>query len=107
MKSLWRRMVLPGRVLSPRSLMLRAAVPLLIFLALHACGLRRYTTLITGTSPDGAPIDSYSMGLAFVYVMSHLGAVVVTPILALAGLVWAGCLYLRDRGAERPESSQQ
>jgi len=99
MRGGWRRVLLPERVLSPRGLLVRAAVLVMVFAVLHLCGLREYTMLITGTTPDGRPANPVSMALAIMYMLAHLGTVVFAPVLALAALSWAAYLYLRaERG---------
>jgi hypothetical protein len=95
MKTGWWRALLFARLLSPQGLAIRAAAVVLIFLVLHACGLREYTTLLTGTSPTGGRIDGLSVMLALFYLAAHLGAVVVAPMLVLAGGLWAWFLYWR------------
>jgi hypothetical protein len=82
-------------MLSPQGLLSRAAVIVVVFLVLHVCGLREYTTLVTGTSPTGAPPGTASMALAMLYVAFHMGTVVLAPVMALAALLWAAYLYVR------------
>ena len=78
---------------------MRAAALAIVFAALHAFGLREYTMLITGTTPDGRPANPVSMALAIMYMLAYLGTVVLAPMLALAALSWAAYLYLRaERG---------
>lgn len=105
MKSGWWRAAVRARLLSPGGFLVRAAMLVLIFLVLHALGLRKYTTVVTGTSPTGSPVDAPSVMIALFYVVSHLGAVVVAPALALAGCLWAGWLGLTRNGTHRAPDS--
>jgi hypothetical protein len=79
---------------SPRGLLLMAGVLAAGFLVLHACGLREYTTLLTGTAPAGGTLSRPTAVLALFYILAHLATVLVAPVLALAGLGWAGWNYL-------------
>ncbi len=101
MKPGWWRSLFFARIFSPQGLVVRAAAIVVAYLVLHACGLREYTTLMTGTSPAGGAIDRSSALLAFFYVAAHVGAVVLAPIMILAAVGWAAWLYWRDR-AETP-----
>jgi hypothetical protein len=100
MKSGWWRWLFLARMDSPRGLLLLAGVAVLIFLVLHACGLREYTTLLTGTAPAGKAVNRPTAILALFYMMAHLATVVVAPVLALAALGWAGWNYGRRQKDE-------
>jgi hypothetical protein len=104
-RPVWLRLLLPERVLSPLGLLTRAGVLVLAFLVLHACGLREYTTLVTGTAPGGGRVTESAVMLAIAYVAGYAGAVAAAPIMALAALLWAAGLLLLGR--ERPAGPAQ
>ena len=93
----WWHVFFFARLLSPGGLLLRAAAIVLIFLVLHALGLREYATVVTGTSPTGGPLTAATVALAVAYVSAHLGTVAVAPVLALAAMLWGGWLYFGSR----------
>ncbi|MDZ4198400.1 MAG: hypothetical protein U1E27_03850 [Kiritimatiellia bacterium] len=70
---------------SPRPLIRRALLIAFVFWALHAAGLRSYTSFLSGTIPDGHVTRSVYLGL--VYILAYLAWTVLVPILLLASLI--------------------
>ncbi|CAN5925637.1 hypothetical protein BH11MYX4_BH11MYX4_21980 [soil metagenome] len=64
-----------------RSALALAALLVAFHLTLRAAGLALHTSALAGM-PEGA----WSLPLAALYVVAYLGAIVVAPILALAGV---------------------
>ncbi|HSO37082.1 MAG TPA: hypothetical protein VLT33_31370 [Labilithrix sp.] len=64
-----------------RSALALAALLVAFHLTLRAAGLALHTSARAGM-PEGA----WSLPLAALYVLAYLGAIVVAPILALAGV---------------------
>ncbi len=90
-----------ARLFSPKGFLLRAAVLLGLFLALHAFGLRASTSIICGTTPPGGAGFANRFG-AMAYVVLWLAAVVVVPVLAIGAAVFAAILAIdRRRTAKR------
>lgn len=81
-------MVLGRPLLSPRGLLVRAVLIILVFLLCHAAGLREKTSILCGTSPTGDVDDMLSITLAALYMLAYFGALVVAPILLLASGVF-------------------
>lgn len=52
----------------------------------HLAGWRPYTCILSGTFPDGDP-DPLKIVAGVLYVLLHLLAIVVAPILIIAGVV--------------------
>jgi hypothetical protein len=83
--------------LTPGGLALRGALLVMFFLALHLSGLRAYTTVLTGTSPTGEPLNNLSFALGGLYVLAWFGFTLAAPILLIAaGLLW-GWTRMRHR----------
>ncbi len=85
----WSRLVYGGQwsLFTPSGLVARGVFVVVVFIILHAIGLRAYTTVLSGTSPTGEPftyIDSWKM---VAYVLSYLFATVLAPILLIAALI--------------------
>ena len=71
---------------TPSGLILRVALGVLAFLILHAMGFRRYTTVLSGTSPTGEQIVYSDMLKMVAYVITYLFATVMAPILLIAAV---------------------
>jgi len=83
-------------LLSPRGLVVRAAVVALLFAVAHAAGLRAYTSILSGTSPTGNPADVGAALLGCVYVFLYFAFVLAVPIaLIAAGLMALALRRLR------------
>ena len=84
----WVSRVLGGPLFSPRGLLVRAVLIVLVFVLCHAAGLREKTSILCGTSPTGDVDDMLSITLAALYMLAYFGALVVAPILILASGVF-------------------
>ena len=73
---------------TPRGLLLRAVLAVLIFAACHALGWREYTTLLSGTAYAGS--WARCQALCAVYLVSYFMALLGAPILLLAAGLLAG-----------------
>lgn len=79
-----------GPGLTPRGLLLRAALLAATFLLLHLAGGRAYAGVLCGMHLSPGGIDPKAL-LGLVYVIAYLGCVVIAPILVLAAallLLW-------------------
>ena len=85
----WFRRILGSGLFTAQGLLVRALLIALVFLLLHAIGLREYTTILSGTSPTGNRGDLFAVVLAVLYVLSWFGFVLVVPILVLAAAMLA------------------
>jgi len=72
---------------TPSGLVVRAVILFLVFVVLHATGLRHYTTVLSGTSPTGGPVGPFEVIVASTYMVGYFGVTVVAPILLIASLV--------------------
>jgi len=84
--SLWR-----ADFLSPKDLVRRAGVIAGIFLVVHFCGLRDYTSVLSGT---GGPAGMSWRTAAFfgvTYIVAWLGLVLLVPILLIAAALLVIC----------------
>ncbi len=77
---------------SPGGLLARAVALSAVFIALHAAGLRPYTSFLSGTFvlPEHTELSAF-LGLA--YILSYLAFSVLVPILVIA----AGLLFFMSR----------
>lgn len=84
--------------MSPRGLLMSAAVIALLFGGAHALGLRAYTAILSGTAPPGSS-GGEALILGVVYAILYFAAVVAAPILATAAsILWA---WEHSRSARR------
>lgn len=83
--------------MTPRGLLLRAALIAAVYAVLHLCGLRHDASFLSGT-PVGGTLATLG-GLT--YVLFYFAAVVLAPILVIA----AGVLRLFS-GAPAKESAE-
>ena len=74
---------------SPVEMLALAAAIVLLYGILHVAGLREYTSVISGTFPEGASRSGLTVALGVAYAGANLGAVVAAPILALGALIFA------------------
>jgi hypothetical protein len=75
--------------LAPKDLVRRAAIIGLLFFAAHACGLRPFTSVLSGTTaslPAGWQMSAF---LGFTYIVLYLGLVLLVPVLLLAAALLA------------------
>jgi len=85
-------------LLSPRGLVLRAAIVALVFALAHAAGLRAYTSILSGTSPTGNAADGWAALLGCIYVLLYFAFILAVPI----ALIAAALMALATRWLERP-----
>jgi hypothetical protein len=78
---------------TPRGLLIRAAVYVLLFAVAHVAGLRSFTSMLCATAPpEGGPL-LLNVSLASTYIITYLLAVVLSPMFIIA----AGLLRLWER----------
>lgn len=82
-----------GEILSPKGLLVRAAVLAVVFVILHLVGLRDFAGFLCGTLEAEEGMRELSALLGFVYVIMYLAFVVVAPILVIA----AGLLFAAEK----------
>ena len=76
---------------TPAGLLARSVVLWLLFLTAHAAGLRRCTSILSGTVPEGSIPLGQATILGTAYIVLYLGAMVVAPVMAVAaalGYLW-------------------
>jgi hypothetical protein len=76
---------------SPVGFIIRAAELTLIYLLLHAVGLRQYVGVLSGSFAPGSVADTLAAGLGILYICFYLATVLVAPILVLAAAILAAC----------------
>ena len=87
-QSLWK--LVKADFLSPKDLLQRAALILMLFAIAHLAGLREFTTIISGTLAEPSLGVEMCALLGFGYMALYFGAVVLVPILVIA----AGLLFV-------------
>ncbi|MDQ7779182.1 MAG: hypothetical protein RDV41_05680 [Planctomycetota bacterium] len=91
------RILFHARLFTPKGLLVRAAVIAVVFLVLHVCGLREYTSIISGMSPTGDTADSRAITLGVMYGCFYFAFVLVAPILVLAAVFFGAVEYVGHR----------
>jgi hypothetical protein len=86
--------------LSPAGLMVRAIFLLVLFAILHAMGFREYTSIISGTSPTGTPLQLLHVFIAILYAAFYFASVMLSPVLIIASVVLFGLEWV-DRGSKK------
>jgi len=76
------------RIVSPGTLLVLAALPAVVCGVLHLMGTRDYLSLLAGTGGDPAGQSALRVGQALVYAASFLATVLLSPIFALAAVIW-------------------
>jgi hypothetical protein len=79
--------------LSARDLIQHALAVSVIFLIVHLCGLREFTSVLNGTMGSTQVSRGVAAFLGIIYVVVYVGFVVLVPILILA----AGLLKIGER----------
>jgi hypothetical protein len=79
--------------LSPKDFVRHAVLILVLFAVAHLCGLREFTTIISGTMASPALGAETCALLGMGYMALYFGAVVLVPILLMA----AGLLALLEK----------
>lgn len=78
-----------ARLLTPRGLIVRAALLTLAFAIAHAAGLRENTCILCGSLPTGDAGALVPLALGVLYVLLYAGFVFAVPIAILAaGVQW-------------------
>ena len=95
------RVIWKSDFLSPKDLLVRAAVLGLLFLLVHLAGLRDFTSILNGTVGSTALGWEISALLGVGYILLYLGFVVLAPILVLAAGIVAGLDMLRRKPPAR------
>jgi len=76
------------RLRTARAMLLRAAVLVFFFLAVHAAGWRSATSLLSGSIPAGGP-PFLAVLEGVVYLVAWIGLTVIAPVFILvAALLW-------------------
>lgn len=84
---------------SPKDFVRHAVLLLVLFAVAHLCGLREFTTIISGTMASPALGAETCALLGVGYMALYFGAVVLVPVLLIAaGLL---CLLEKVRAAAR------
>jgi hypothetical protein len=86
-----------AELFSPKDFVRRAAVLVVLFLAVHFAGLREYTSILNGTVASAELGRGMSAFLGLAYVFAYLGFVLLVPILLLAAAMIAGWRRLAER----------
>ena len=84
--------------LSPKDLIRRALVMTVIYLTVHAAGLREFTTILNGTMGSVELGWRTSAFLGLLYIFAYLSFVLLVPVLILA----AAFLALRKLILQEP-----
>jgi hypothetical protein len=87
-RSVWR-----ADFLSPKDLVRRALMVIVIYFIISACGLRDFTSILNGTMGSVSLGWHLSAFFGLLYIISYLAFVLVTPTLLIA----AGILVLWKR----------
>ena len=72
---------------SPGGFAARAALILAVYLLAHLAGLRDSTSILSGTTPQGAYPAAVERIFALVYILAYLGAVMLAPVLLIAAVM--------------------
>jgi hypothetical protein len=80
----WWRWIAGGPLLSPWGLAVRAAWIVVLFAVLHGLGWRDFTSILSGTAP-GESLYGVKTWLGVLYALAYFAAVIVAPILVIAG----------------------
>jgi hypothetical protein len=89
--------LLRARLFSPKGFLIRAAVLFLLFLALHAFGLRDSTSIVCGTAPAAG--GAAALFFATAYIVTYICATVAAPAMAIAAAIFAAILWVSRRSA--------
>jgi membrane protease YdiL (CAAX protease family) len=95
----WRAWLWPP-FFTPRGFLHAAAILSLLFAIAHALGWRAYTTIISGTVPDGVASVRLGMAAGATYALLYFAFVLAVPILLIGSGLFA--ILLRWTGASPP-----
>ncbi|MBN1669926.1 MAG: hypothetical protein JXR37_02760 [Kiritimatiellae bacterium] len=94
-------------ILSPRGLLIRAAILALVFGLCHVAGLREYTSFLCGNMATATGKSVFIAFLGFVYVLAFVSFWVFVPVMILgAGLMAAADRLLRGRGRGKQSAGE-
>lgn len=102
--------LVPREFLTPKALLVRAAIMVVAFLLAHVLGLREYTSILCGTSPSGEVADRVSTLKGAIYGVLYFLAVLAAPISVIAAGILFACQRwlvrgsMLQRGRELPPS---
>jgi hypothetical protein len=85
---------------SPAGFLSWAGLIAAVFLVAKLAGLETYTSILSGTSPDGGPVSYQAIARACLYIVTYAAFVWVTPPLLLGAGIFYGLERLLD--ARRP-----
>jgi len=91
---------------SPTGFLVRAAILSLVYLVLHAAGLRSCVSILSGSAASGSLPTSVSGALGIIYVCFYFAFVLFVPILIIAAGVMAAGARLW-RGERSPSASAE
>lgn len=90
--------------LSPRGLVLRAALLSLVYLVVSLAGFRQYTSIFTGTVPSVELSRTTQAALGLLYALLYVGFVLLVPtLLVAAALMFAALLAIGGRAGRKPD----
>lgn len=84
LKKLWN-----ANSFSPRGMILRAGIVVLIFAVCELAGLREHTTFLSGTAAGAEGGGNSSVILGVIYLAAYFACVLLAPVLLLASAVLA------------------
>jgi hypothetical protein len=87
---------------SPRDFVRHAVLILLLFVIAHLCGLREFTTIITGTMASPALGAETCALLGMVYLTLYFGVVVLVPVLLIAATLLKILQQFTQRRSNEP-----
>lgn len=70
---------------SPKDFVRHAVLIVVAFALIHALGLREYTSVLNGTVGSVEMDPDYAALLGIVYILFYLAAILLAPILLIAG----------------------
>ena len=97
-RDLWR-----ADFLSPRDLLRRSLVILVLFALAHLAGLREFTSIVNGTMGSLSLGWHLSVFLGLTYLLLYFAVVVLVPILWIAALLLT--IWDRFRPGKRPQAT--
>lgn len=87
---------------SPKDFVRHAVLIVVLFAVAHLCGLREYTTIITGTMASPALGAEICALLGVAYMALYFGVVVFVPVLLLAAALLKLLQHFTQRHNHEP-----
>jgi hypothetical protein len=102
-KSLWQRIrkLWQAELFSPKDFLRRAVIIALAFAVVEVCGLRDYTSLVTGTTGSAEVSRTASSVFGVTYILFYLAFILLLPTLLLAAVLSVGWRRLATRAQLR------